>query len=112
MTKGEAWWWVAPVDEDRRRDVGFAMPVERDRSIDLKHSRAMLTGELVADWGEAEYVLDGGDFGDYPRELRAYRLCSQRLRDVPDRIKSPLDRLQWLSARVRNAAGEERPTGC
>jgi hypothetical protein len=64
-------------------------------------------GLLINDWVEAHYALDGG-FGDYPRELRGYRLCSERLRRVLDEAKGPDDRLQWLPARVADPEKEER----
>lgn len=109
MTRSNDWWFVAPLDEDRRGNVGMAMPQDEDRSADLRHRHRMLDGEPVEDWTTARYVLDRGGFGDYPRELRGYRLCSEQLRAVLDEHAGADDRLQWLDATVKSADGEERP---
>lgn len=107
MTSSRSWWFVTPVDEDGRSDVGFARPVAMDRLANRAHREQMIDGLLITDWAEPDYALDGG-FGDYPRELRGYRLCSDRLRRVLDEAKEPEDRLQWLPARVKNPEKEER----
>ena len=68
----------------------------------------MLDGEHVQHWTPIDYVLEDGDFGDYPRELEAYRLCSTRLKEVIEENKSSEDPLEWLPASVENEAGERR----
>ncbi|MFN2525325.1 MAG: hypothetical protein ABR505_03550 [Actinomycetota bacterium] len=99
-------WFVVPVDEDGLDDVGFAMPLRRDRERDLAHSHQMLDGEPIEHWEVEEFELEGGGFGDFPRELRGYRLCSDRLRNVIENMKGPADPLEWLPAKVRGPAGE------
>jgi hypothetical protein len=102
------WWFLVPVDEDGRDDVGVARPLNADPVRDLEQRHEMLDGKRVTDWREPEYRLEGGGFGDYPRESRGYRLCSDRLRTAIDAAKADADPLEWLPARVTDDEGETR----
>lgn len=102
------WWFVVPLDEDRRGNVGLARPVERDRGRDRMRREQMVDGLVIEDWAEEELTLEDGGFGDYPRELRGFRLCSDRLRHVLDEQAGKQDRLQWLGVYVADRGGERR----
>jgi hypothetical protein len=61
----------------------------------------------VSEWETLGFVLDGGIVVDYLANTFAFRLCSQRLRDVIDSHRGDRDTVQWLHAVAVDRGGAE-----
>jgi hypothetical protein len=66
-------------------------------------------GGKVLEWETLGFVLDSGIVADYLANTYAFRLCSQRLRDVIDSHRGDGDMVQWLPAVAVNRVGAELP---
>ncbi len=60
----------------------------------------------ISDWQPLHFTLEEGTIvTDYLANSFAFRLCSERLRDVIDRNRSKDDEVQWLAAPVKARDG-------
>jgi hypothetical protein len=76
---------------------------------DFEVSRRLMDGNEVTDWEPLRFELDEGAVVDYLANTFAYRLCSERLRDVLEGGRGAPDVVQWLSAIVVDQRGRELP---
>jgi hypothetical protein len=72
-------------------------------------AKRLHTGGKVSEWEGLGFVLDGGIVVDYLANTYAFRLCSQRLRDVIDSQRGDGDVLQWLPVVAIDRRGAELP---
>ena len=80
---------------------------EADHDTEL--GRLVRTGGQISDWDVLRLELGEGVVVDYLANTFAFRLCSQRLRDVIDRSLSALDVVQWLPVVVKDREQTELP---
>lgn len=76
-----------------------------DREVDDR----LIAGGSVRQWDAPTFRLDMGVAVDYLANSSAWRLCSQRLREVLDSNRGDRDVLQWLPVSVVDAAGAQLP---
>ena len=89
-----------------RNEPDFALArTKPDPELD----RRLRAGGEVAEWLTLQFDLEEGAVIDYLPNSRAFRMCSQRLRDVLERERGDADVLQWLPATVTNGAGATLP---
>jgi hypothetical protein len=66
-------------------------------------------GEIL-DWTPLELTIKPGEWqgpsGDYVNSDLAIRLCSRRLKELFDSLRSEADRVQWLPAYVTDLQGD------
>src|SRR5258708_26799635 len=74
---------------------------------DVDLGNRLLAGGEVTDWKVLNFVLDEGVQVDYLANSFAFRLCSQKLRDVIDGNSAKEDVVQWLPAVVTGVDGVE-----
>src|SRR5260370_24260776 len=67
---------------------------------DVDLGNRLLEGGEVTDWRVLTFVLDEGVQVDYLANTFAFRLCSQKLREVIDGNCTRQDVVQWLPAVV------------
>jgi hypothetical protein len=94
---------------DERREVGLAYPIGVTREQDRPLIGHYLRGGRVENWPSREYELRDGGFVDYQPDVRGFLLCSERLRDVLEASKGPLDVVQWLPVSLKRPSDEARP---
>jgi hypothetical protein len=70
-------------------------------------AKRLHSGGKVSEWETLRFVLDGGIVVDYLANSYAFRLCSQRLRDVIDSQRGDGDTLQWLPVAAIDRAGTD-----
>ena len=80
--------------------VGYT---SEDYSFDI-----LSEGKYCNDWNTVPFYLRGGGFADYQTNDLDWPLCSAKLKSIIDTISSPLDHIQWLSAKVISLDGVER----
>jgi len=85
-------------------EPGLAV-AQAPEDVDLGN-RLLEEGE-VTDWKVLNFVLDEGVQVDYLANSFAFRLCSQKLRDVIDGNSAKEDVVQWLPAVVTGVDGVE-----
>lgn len=85
-------------------DFGVAFAPSEIESVGLIPDR----GE-IASWTPLELSVRPGQWegllADFVNSNLIIRLCSRRLRDLLDRLRSEVDRVQWLPAYVTDIAG-------
>ena len=64
-------------------------------------------GGWIAEWEPPSFELEDGIVVDYLPNSFAFRLCSQRLRDVLESNRGDSDTVQWLPAPVRDRQGAQ-----
>lgn len=69
--------------------------------------KRLRSGGLIADWPGLHFELDDGLLVDYLANSYAFRLCSERLRDVIELGRDQSDVLQWLPTAVKQPDGKE-----
>jgi len=67
----------------------------------------LASGGWIDDWKPLKFQLDKGVVVDYLPNSFAYRLCSDRLRQVLDGARGSVDTVQWLPAIVTDEQGKE-----
>lgn len=77
--------------------------------IDREVAGRLVAGGYVRQWDTPSLQLDAGIIVDYLANAPAFRLCSQRLREVIDGNRGDRDVLEWLPVAVANRAGTELP---
>jgi len=65
-------------------------------------------GKYYSDWDIVTFYLRDGGFADYQANDLDWPLCSAKLKAIIDTNTSPLDHIQWLSAKVVSVDGMER----
>ena len=65
-------------------------------------------GEYYSDWDTVPFYLRDGGFADYQTNDLDWPLCSAKLKAIIETSASPLDRIQWLSAKVISIDRTER----
>jgi len=83
---------------------GFAKAPEFDIETYFSCYR-QFRGKLILDWKAIhcfihDPILKGEPFEDYQSVIHGFRLCSQRMKDLFEKNKSPDDKIQWLDATV------------
>lgn len=76
-------------------------------SSDPDLDKRLRAGGPVSDWGVRRYDLEERVVIDYLPNNDAFRMCSDRLRDVLDRQRGDGDVLQWLQAVVTDPRGSD-----
>ena len=85
-----------------RNEPDFALAKS---SADPDLDRQLRAGGQVSDWSVRSYQLEEGVVIDYLPNSDAFRMCSDRLRDVLDHERGDGDVLQWLQAVVTDPGG-------
>jgi len=76
---------------------------------DRELGRQLLSGDWIIDWKILNFELQPGLLVDYLANSFAFRLCSERLREVIEQGRGQGDVLQWLPALVKTRDGQELP---
>lgn len=57
-------------------------------------------GHWIKDWTPVSFVLPKEQWNDYQSNNKAWQLCSERLRELLDTLKTPSDVIAWLDASI------------
>lgn len=77
-----------------------------DAPHDPELGKRVRAGGQITDWKVLNFELGPGLVSDYLANSFAFRLCSQRLREVIEQGKGPADSIQWLPAVVKEGNGQ------
>jgi hypothetical protein len=80
-----------------------------DAPPDRELGKRLLPGGWIPDWKILHFELKPGLLVDYLANRFAFRLCSERLREVIEQGRDQGDVVQWLPALVRTPGGKELP---
>jgi len=78
-----------------------------DAPPDQDLGKRIRAGGWIADWKILNFQLGPGLASDYLANSFAFRLCSDRLRNVLEEARGSVDMIQWLPARVWERNGPE-----
>jgi hypothetical protein len=77
--------------------------------IDREVEKRLVAGGSIRQWDTPSLQLDRGIVVDYLANTPAFRLCSERLREVIENNRGDHDILEWLPVGVADGVGAELP---
>jgi hypothetical protein len=89
--------------------AGTSNPAIARASYNPELHKSMAYAGYIGDWKPLYFTLGEGTVEDYSGNNYAFRLCSERLRDILEGRRAAIDKVQWLAAPVTDTQGRVLP---